>query len=261
MNELENYYNAFNEDERLASRHGSVEYLTTMKYVHEYLAGCSAPRVLEIGAGTGRYSVALAKEGYSVTAVELVPRNLEILRSKLEGAEPIETVLGNALDLSMLEDGSFDLTLLLGPMYHLYTREDKLRALSEAVRVTKAGGIIMVAYCMNDPVIVQYVFLSDHLREVLDGGKLTSDWHTISREEDLFEMVRTEEIASLDEELPVERLKLVASDGMAHFLRQLIDDMDDFTFAKWMEYHFTVCEREDLLGISNHSLDIIKKQV
>ncbi|MBR0420917.1 MAG: class I SAM-dependent methyltransferase [Erysipelotrichaceae bacterium] len=76
-----------------------------------------------------------------MTAVELVQHNLDILRSKLDGSEPIAAMQGNALDLSMLQDDSFDLTMLLGPMYHLYTLEDKLQALSEAVRVTRPADI------------------------------------------------------------------------------------------------------------------------
>ena len=137
MNYLEEYYNKYDEEGRLLSRHGQVEYLTTMKYIEECLEGISDPSILEVGAGTGRYSVTLAKQGWQVTAVELIEHNLEILKSKLEGTEPITAIQGNALDLSQLTDNSFDLTMLLGPMYHLYTKEEKLKALSEAVRVTK----------------------------------------------------------------------------------------------------------------------------
>ena len=141
MDLLEEYYNNRDEENRLLSQHGQVEYLTTTKYIHECLSGLSDPRILEVGAGTGRYSVELARKGYSVTAVELVQHNLDILRSKLDGSEPIAAMQGNALDLSMLQDDSFDLTMLLGPMYHLYTLEDKLQALSEAVRVTRPADI------------------------------------------------------------------------------------------------------------------------
>ena len=157
MNYLEEYYNKYDEEGRLLSRHGQVEYLTTMKYIEECLEGISDPSILEVGAGTGRYSVTLAKQGWQVTAVELIEHNLEILKSKLEGTEPITAIQGNALDLSQLTDNSFDLTMLLGPMYHLYTKEEKLKALSEAVRVTKHGGHILVAYCMNEPTVIQYV--------------------------------------------------------------------------------------------------------
>lgn len=260
MNFLEEYYNNYNEEGRLLSRHGQVEYLTTMRYIEESLEGISYPSILEVGAGTGRYSVTLAKRGLQVTAVELIAHNLEILRSKLDGTEPITTIQGNALDLSLLSDNSFDLTMLLGPMYHLYTKEEKLKALSEAVRVTKPGGHILVAYCMNEPTVIQYVFGLNHLQEVMDLNMLTSDWHCISEPKDLFEMVRTEDIAALDEEMPVERVKLVAADGATNYKREFIDAMDDATFAKWIDYHFTICERQDLIGASHHTLDILRKK-
>ena len=260
MSYLEDYYNSYDEEGRLLSRHGQVEYLTTMKYIRECLAGITDPKLLEVGAGTGRYSVTLAKEGVNVTAVELVPHNLELLKSKLDGSEPITAIQGNALDLAALPDSSFSLTMLLGPMYHLYTREDKLRALSEAVRVTKPGGYILVAYCMNEPTVVQFVFGQSHLREVTELNMLTNDWHCISKPKDLFELVRTEDIASLDAELPVERLKLVATDGATNYMRQYIDSTDDETFEKWLDFHFTICERQDLIGASHHTLDILKKK-
>ena len=260
MNYLEEYYNTYDEEGRLLSRHGQVEYRTTMRYIEECLEGVSTPSILEVGAGTGRYSVTLAKQGRQVTAVELIEHNLEILRSKLDGTETITAIQGNALDLSRLSDTSFDLTLLLGPMYHLYTKEEKLRALSEAVRVTKPGGHILVAYCMNEPTVIQYIFGLNHLCEVMDQNMLTSDWHCISEPKDLFEMVRTEEIAELDAAVPVKRIKLVAADGATNYMRGCIDAMDDETFSKWMDYHFTICERQDLIGASHHTLDILQKR-
>ena len=260
MNYLEDYYNNYDEEGRLLSRHGQVEYLTTMRYIEACLEGISAPHILEVGAGTGRYNVTLAKQGHRVTAVELIEHNLEILRAKLDGTEEITTILGNALDLSRLSDDAFDLTMLLGPMYHLYTKEEKLQALSEAVRVTKPGGHILVAYCMNEPTVIQYVFGLNHLREVMDLNMLTSDWHCISEPRDLFEMVRTEDIAELDAAVPVRRIKLVAADGATNYTRELIDAMDDETFDKWMEYHFAICERQDLIGASHHTLDILVKE-
>ena len=259
MSYLEEYYNHYDEEGRLLSRHGQVEYLTTMRYIKECLEGVADPGVLEVGAGTGRYSVALAKQGLRVTAVELIEHNLEILKSKLDGTEPIAALQGNALNLSAFPDSSFDLTMLLGPMYHLYTKEEKLRALSEAVRVTKPGGHILVAYCMNEPTVIQYVFGLNHLREVMDLHMLTADWHCISEPKDLFEMVRTEEIADLDAAVPVRRIKLVATDGATNYRRDLIDAMDDETFGKWMDYHFAICERQDLIGASHHTLDILRK--
>ena len=259
MNYLEQYYNSYNEEGRLMSQHGQVEYLTTMKYIDESLAGIDDPSILEIGAGTGRYSVTLAKRGLRVTALELVAHNLDVLRSKLDGSEPITVLQGNALDLSALPDNAYDLTMLLGPMYHLYTKEDKLRALAEAVRVTKPGGRVLVAYCMNEPTVIQFVFAKNHLRYVEERDLLTPDWHCKSDPEEVFDLVRTEDIAALDMEVPVERIKLVAADGATNYYRERIDAMDPETFAKWVEFHFSTCERQDLIGASHHTLDILKK--
>ena len=68
-------YSAYDEDARLTkSRNGQLESITTMRYIHALLP--EGAKVLEVGAGTGRYSVALAREGYDVSAVEPVERNL-----------------------------------------------------------------------------------------------------------------------------------------------------------------------------------------
>ena len=259
MDLLEDFYNVKDEEKRLLSQHGQVEYLTTMKYIRECISKFPSPAILEVGAGTGRYSVTLAKEGCSVTAVELVQHNLDVLRSKLDGTEPITAIRGNALDLSAFADKAFDITMLLGPMYHLYTYEDKVRALSEAVRVTRPGGYILVAYCMNEPTVIQYVFLGGHVKETAENNALlTDDWHCKSEPKEIFELVRPEDISRLDAEFPVERIKLIATDGASHYLSEFVDGMDAYTFAKWMEYHFATCERQDLVGASNHTLDILK---
>ena len=83
MTNIEEYYNKFNEEKRLNSRHGQVEFVTSMRYIHKYLdilKEQSEPKILDIGAGTGRYSVPLALEGYDVSAVELVKHNLSRLK-------------------------------------------------------------------------------------------------------------------------------------------------------------------------------------
>ena len=140
---LNTFYQNTDEDSRLTTRYGMVEYLTTMRYIQKYLQPNA--RILEIGAATGRYSHALAREGYQVDAVELLEHNIEIFRRNTLPEEPVTVTQGNATDLHPFPDNAYDLTLLLGPRYHLFTEEDKLQALSEAIRVTKPGGVIFAA--------------------------------------------------------------------------------------------------------------------
>ena len=92
---IREFYDHFDEDGRLASRHGSVEFLTTMHYIHRYLR--PGAKVLEIGAGTGRYSHALAREGFRVDAVELVERNIEVFRQNTLPGEAVTVTQGNAV--------------------------------------------------------------------------------------------------------------------------------------------------------------------
>ena len=121
MTDLEKYYNKFNEEKRLTSRQGQVEFLTSRRYIHECINKVADDniKILDVGAGTGRYSVALCEEGYDVTAVELVAYNLGILKSKNSG---VKAYKGNALNLKRFEDNAFNITLVFGPMYHLHTQ-------------------------------------------------------------------------------------------------------------------------------------------
>lgn len=260
MNYLEQYYSGYDEDGRLLSRHGQVEYQTTMKYIHQCLGESLDKRILEVGAGTGRYSVTLAKEGYQVDAVELTSHNLEILKSKLTGEEKCTAIQGNAMDLSMYADETFDVTLVLGPMYHLYCNEDKCQVLREAIRVTKKTGYVLVAYCMNESVIIQEMFVRGHLKEYLKKGLVTDDFKALSCPEELFDMERVENIYAMTKDLEVERIKLVATDGATNYMRAVVDAMDDETFEYWLKYHFATCERQDIIGATNHALDILQRR-
>jgi SAM-dependent methyltransferase len=255
--ELEKYYNKFCEDKRLTRRHGQVEYITSMKYIHDYLENNKAAKILDVGAGTGRYSVKLAEEGYDVTAIELVKHNLGVLKSK---GSTVKAMHGTALDLSRFEENTFDMTLVFGPMYHLFKFEDKLKALQEAKRVTKVGGVILVAYCMNEYSILTYGFKENNIHESIASGKVTEDFHVVSEPEDLYDYVRIEDINKINEAAGLERVKLIAADGPANYMRPILNAMDEDTFKTFINYHFSTCERPDLLGASAHTLDILRKE-
>lgn len=255
---MEDFYASHNEDARLMSRQGLVEYLTTMRYIEKYLK--PGMRILEIGAGTGRYSHALARKGYRVDAVELTQHNIDVfIQNTLEG-EDVTILQGNAVNLSGFEDGSYDITLLLGPMYHLFTQEDKEKAMSEALRVTKKSGVIFAAYCMADASIIQHGFVRGNIHELIAADMLDAEtFDTFSKPSVLFELYRREDIDALMSGFDVKRLHFVAADGFVHHISRVVDEMDEATYRIYLKYHFTVCERQDMTGISNHTLDIFRK--
>ncbi len=256
---LVDYYNSYDENGRLETKHGAVEFLTTMRYIEKYIR--EGDNVLEIGAGTGRYSHALARRGYNVDAVELVEHNIEIFRQNTMPDEKITVTQGNALDLSAFPDNKYDITLLLGPLYHLYNDEDKRQALKEAVRVTKQGGIIFAAYIISDICLINYFARGNlSVAEYIENGLIDPVTFAVSSEpKELFELVRKEDIDKLMSVFPTTRLHYVAVDGCALLLREAIDQMDNDTFELYLKYHFATCERQDMVGVTNHSLDIFRK--
>jgi SAM-dependent methyltransferase len=262
---LEAYYNKFNEEKRLLGRHGQVEYHTTMHVINRYLEQLAQEqtdvaktplRIIDIGAGTGRYSVALAEAGYDVTAVELVKYNLGILKQK--GAN-VKAYQGNALKLKRFADDSFDLALLFGPLYHLHSDEEQLQALMEAKRVVRPGGIIMAAYVMNDYSVIKYGFMENHIKERMEKGAFTKDFQIRHDETELYDYVRLEQIDALDAAAGLQRLTIFAPDGAADYMRPVLNAMDEETFRLFLDYQLANCERPELLGASSHTVDVLRK--
>lgn len=257
---INDFYNNYDEDIRLALKHGSVEFFTTMHFIEKYIK--PGDRVLEIGAGTGRYSHTLARQGYSVDAVELVSHNIEVFKQNIQPHEDITIVQGNAMDLSAFSDNQYNITLLLGPLYHLYNKEDKQQALREAIRVTKQGGVIFAAYVISDGCLLDEGFHRGNISvaDYMHKGMLDPETFSAkSLPKDVFELVRKENIDDLMSVFPVTRLHYAATDGCALFMRESVDAMDDTAFDLYLKYHISTCEREDLLGITSHAIDIFRK--
>lgn len=255
MNEenLINYYNKFNEDKRLKTKHGNVEYITAMKYIHKYLKKGNS--IIDIGAGTGAYSIALYNEGYDVTAVELVKHNLRVIQSKNKN---IKCFQGNALDLSKFKDDSFDITILFGPMYHLIGVDNKIKALNEAKRITKKNGYIFISYCMNEYAIIEHGFIDNYISDSFANNDIDNNFKIIDKDNNLYSYVRIEDINYIKNKCNLKRVKIISQDGPTEYLKKYINNMDNDTYEMFIKYHLSTCERKDLLGASRHILDILK---
>ena len=253
LSNIERHYNKHPEDLRLLRRHGIVEFETTMHHLRRFLR--PGFHLLDIGAGTGRYTSALMKEGYDVKAVELVKRNIDVFLKREPAADVVQ---GDARNMPFLPDASADVTLLLGPLYHLIGDEEKLKALREAKRVTKPGGLIFVAYLMNEYSILSYCFDEDRIGGLMERGAVDEDFHIQASQDELYDYVRLEDIDRLDRMAGLERVTIFSPDGPADYMRTRLNRMSDETFARFLDYQKRVSERPDLMGAGSHVVDVVK---
>ena len=255
---MNGFYDGYKEDDRLErSRRGQLEFFTTMEYIHRYVG--KDARILETGAGTGKYSLTLAKEGMDVTAVELVEKNLEILRRNSEGIPNIHSYQGDATDLSRFPDGCFDAVLVFGPMYHLFEPAEIDQAIDEAIRVCRKGGVLFFAFLS-----VYAIMYANYLSGNWAAGEeenFTEDHSVRHFEEQLFTGYDISEFEELFTEKAVEPLAIVSTDGFLEAIQKqpgfCFSDEDFEAFKKW---HLAFAEKRELLGLTSHLLYICRRK-
>ena len=260
-NIIKNYYKeTYIEDERLTKDNThKIEFITTTTYIDKYLK--KGDKILEVGAGTGAYSLYYARLGYEVEAIELSEDNLAILNSKITPDLNIKTHQGNAIDLSMYEDNIFDITLVLGPLYHVFNKEERQSVINEAIRVTKKDGIIMYAFILTDITMLDWGFKRNNLVSNFGNDKMVNiQYKAINKPEHIFYMSYIDEI---EKELNKETISIedyIATDGPARLIADTINNMDKDTYKHYINYHLSVCNRKDLIGYSGHIIAITKKK-
>ena len=183
-------------------------------------------KIIDIGAGTGKYSIELAKK-YDVTAVELVKHNLRVIEQKNKN---IKTFLGSATNLNIFNDNSFDIVILFGPMYHLINYDEKLTALNEAKRITKKNGYIFISYCLNEYAVITHGFKEKYINECIKNNQLDDNFKIISSNKDLYSYVRINEINKLKNDAKLKRVKILSQDGPSEYLKKEINSMDENIF-------------------------------
>lgn len=253
--ELDKLYEYFDEDKRLnKNKANSIEFFTTTFYIDRYLK--EGMKILDIGAGTGAYSIYYANKGYDITAVEPVKRNVDVMKSKvIPGKMNIDIQQGNALNMENLDDESFDIVLCLGPLYHLDSDKDKLKCIEETKRVCKKDGMIFYAYLSNDMVFITESILYN--KDYLGGSGYNHQ--TFKLTDEPFCFMTVEHMKHLMELSNLKEIKHVAVDGLSELLSDKINAFNDQQFKEWLRFHLYTCEKKELLGYSNHIVFIAKK--
>ena len=246
-------YEIFNEEQRLnRTKHARVEFLTTIKYINKYLK--SGDKILDIGAGAGEYSLHFAKQGYDVSALELSSSNIEAFEKKIDDTMNLKLKQGNAIDLSLYKNDSFDIVLLFGPLYHLHNEIDRQKCISEAKRVCKQSGTIFFAFISNDMVILTE--FSNYNQKYFDENNYDEHFKI---EDFPFVFFTVDEARQMLVNGNINLLNEVASDGVSELLQNQINSMSDIAYDKYLQYHYYCCEKPEMLGRSSHLLFVGKK--
>jgi len=254
---IDEFYETYDEDKRLGKDNvHKCEYIISRYWIDKYLNKDS--KILEIGAGTGRYSISLAEEGYDVTSVELSKHNIDILNSKIKDNMNIKSYLGNATDLSMLSNESFDIVLCLGPLYHLSNNDIK-KCINETLRVAKKGAILFFAYLPSNFAFVKAInetpnYFKEYELEYKNNFNLID-------KNNQFVFMKPLEIENIMSDCGVEKIKNVTTNGISRLIKEKVNTFDEEEFNIWIEYLKHTSDDSSQLGYGQNSLFIGRKSI
>lgn len=259
---IESYEN-YREEDRLSTNNARrIEFLTTVRVLDELIK--EKKTILDCAAGTGIYSFYFADKGHVVTATDITPRHIEVMRGILKNKPyKMETAFLDATDMSVFEDESFDIVLNMGPFYHLVNACDREKCMGESLRVLKKGGLLVTAYIPRYYVF-QYVamqnkdFLDAKLaRQIIQTGELHHDDEKCFWTDTYYSTC--EEMEQLYKRHHLTVIEHFAQDGATPHFSEKVDQWNDEEFKIWCDYHYSICREKSLLGASNHVIIVGEK--
>ncbi len=264
---IDYYGKAFDEDGRVRTV-ARFEYARTKEIIGRYLTA-GPLTVLDVAGATGPYAFWLAQMGHRVHLRDLVPRHVEAAREKSRQlAIPLESLqAGDARSLPF-PDGFADLVLLMGPLYHLQERADRVRTIAESARVVKKGGHVICAAISRFASLIsgfQLKLLDDPRFEAIVERDLRDGRHeNPAPDKDYFTTAYFHPPAELREEIVDAGLaceKLIGVEGPVGLMSELDGwiDRNDAYYERALRYMKRVEEEESLLGASYHLLAVARK--
>ncbi len=255
------HYESTREEDRISSGFGRLELLRVQEVLSRHLPDPPAS-VLDVGGATGVHARWLAERGYGVRIVDVAPRHVAVANAEL-GHLGVVAEIGDARRLPV-EDGSVDVVLLFGPLYHLTERPDRLAALAEARRAVRPGGLVAVAAInrfasLFDGLARQLLFEPDFF-PIVERDLAEGQHRNVQGRAHRF----TTAYLHHPDELPAEigeaglsLRELVGLEGLAGWLPQLVELWEDPAGRDRILWAARVVESEPaLMGLSAHLLAV-----
>jgi ubiquinone/menaquinone biosynthesis C-methylase UbiE len=267
LGEIISHYDEVDEDSRLQTGYFRLEFARTQELISRHLPPAPA-RILDIGGGSGVYAGWLALLGYEVHLTDPVPKHIEQARARSTrlSREIASARVGDARHIEE-KDGAADVVLLLGPLYHLTERSERLLCLREAFRVLRMGGWLFAA------AISRFASLMDSLRhgffddpefapilerDVAEGQHRNPTGNPMYFSTAFFH--RPAELGAEIREAGFQLQKVVAIEGPG-WMAQDFDSLwaDERRRTRLLDYVRRVEQEPELMGVSAHLLGIAKK--
>ncbi len=240
--------------------HYVLEFAVVRAYLQRYLPPPPA-RLLDIGGGPGRYALLLAQQGYEVTMLDLAPENVEWSEKQAAAlGVSLHAEVGDARDLTRYAEGSFDAALLLGPLYHLPSEQDRATALSEMRRVVRPTGRVFSMMLTRAAAI--YEGFNRWPEGALDTSGVTKLLTTgigfnFEQDPHAFEGVyfaSANEVVPLHERTGFHTVAVVGCEAMLGGRREQFERLPPVIQEKWVEIVLRTCENPALLDASERIL-------
>jgi ubiquinone/menaquinone biosynthesis C-methylase UbiE len=260
------YESEIAEADRLGRGAGLLELVRTQEIIRRHLPRLPL-EILDVGGGTGVHATWLADDGHSVHVIDPMPSHVEQASLLAGSRRRVTATVGDARRLAV-SDGSVDAVLLLGPLYHLTERDDRVLALTEACRVVRPGGLVFVAAISRFASLLDGLsreFLTDPRfraiveRDVRDGQHRNPDrvphWFTTAYFHHPAELPEEASDAGLD------CVEVVGVEGVAGWFNALFDQWDDAAHRDAILFAARAIEAEpSLIGASAHLLLVAQRR-
>lgn len=242
-------YEYFDEENRLKGRGGNVEFITTLNIVESILK--PGMRILDMGAGTGVYSIPLASKGYEVLAYEPSGSNFQKLKEKADelSLNTLSLKCGSSYDMHELPSDYFDVVMLFGPMYHLSNPEDQIDTVNEAKRICKEDGHILVSFINHDMIPMTETIYNVNWFEV---GAYDKETLRVTNRPFIF--FTLDDSKELLQSCNLKIKRIIATSGFSELLGSQLEEMSEYAYSQYLKWHLSRCEKKELLGASNHLL-------